>query len=139
MRVLVDTTVWSLALRRRATDLRARDVETVREWAELVREGRVLLPGIVRQEVLSGVAQPSAYQALRRALRAFPDEPVATADHEDAADCFNLCRSRGIAGSTVDMLICALARRRGAAVFTTDRDFDRYRAPLGLHLHTPRG
>jgi hypothetical protein len=47
----------------------------------------------------------------------------------------NLCRTRGIAGSAVDFLICAAAQRRGWEIFTTDRDFERYARVLGLKLY----
>lgn len=138
MRVLVDTSVWSLALRRRPTDLHPSERRIVAEWEELVREGRVLLVGLVRQELLSGVAQRRAYETLRDAMRAFPDEPLETEDHEEAAECFNLCRARGITGTAVDMLLCAVARRRPAAMFTTDTDYGPHARILGLTLHVPR-
>lgn len=135
MKVVVDTSIWSLALRRRTRDLSPFERALVAECAELVREGRVLLPGAVRQELLSGIATAAAFETLRDRLRAFPDVPIDAEDHEDAARCFNACRARGISGSAVDMLLCAIARRSDASVFTTDGDFTRYATPLGLRLH----
>jgi len=49
--VVVDTSVWSLVLRRRAPENSALE----RELAELIREGRVVMVGAIRQELLSGV------------------------------------------------------------------------------------
>jgi predicted nucleic acid-binding protein len=76
MNVLVDTSVWSLALRR-AT---AQDSAVVAELRELIREGRVEIMGAIRQELLSGVREPSQFESLRAHLRAFPDLVLGSAD-----------------------------------------------------------
>ena len=138
MTVLVDTTVWSLALRRRERDLAPRERLLVAEWAELVREGGAGLLGIVRQEVLSGILDADVARRLRDRLRAFPDLEVSTSDHEAAADHFNVCRAHGVQGSPVDFLLCAMALRLEVPLFTTDRDFTRYARILPLRLHDPR-
>jgi predicted nucleic acid-binding protein len=134
LRVLVDTSVWSLALRR------ARPVPTLvaQELAELIREGRVVTIGPIRQELLTGVQGSRQFQILRDHLRAFPDLELETADFEEAADFFNSCRSRGIQGSNTDFLICAVASRRDLAIFTTDGDFSAFRRVLLIKLHEPR-
>lgn len=134
MNVIVDTSVWSLALRR------AKRVgeETVGELSELIEEGRVVLLGPVRQELLSGVKDQAQFQLLRRHLQAFPDLLLETADYEDAASAFNRCRERGIQGSNTDFLICAAALRRDLSIFTTDGDFRHFRRVLKLQLHEPR-
>lgn len=105
------------------------------EWASLVQQGRIALLGIVRQEVLSGVSDAAHFRRLKQALSNFRDEPVLTADHVRAAECFNTCRSRGIQGSPVDFLLCAIAERIAAPIFTTDPDFERYALHLPLRLH----
>jgi predicted nucleic acid-binding protein len=93
-----------------------------------------MLVGVVRQEVLSGTPDAGAFERLREYLRDFLDDPPTVEDYEDAARCDNICRSAGVAASTVDMLICAIARRLGAPVLTVDRDFDRYAAHLSVRL-----
>ena len=138
MNVLVDTTIWSLALRRRPNRLNADETTLVAEWAELVREGRASLLGLVRQEVLSGIAVELEYRRLLHALRAYDDIPVTTTDHERAAADFNRCRSQGIQGSLVDMLIGAVAQRLSLAIFTTDADFGGYVQHLPITLHQVR-
>ena len=55
MNVLVDTSVWSLALRRHAQDLSAAEVSVVGELTELIKEGRTRVIGLVRQGLLSGI------------------------------------------------------------------------------------
>ena len=131
MNVLVDTSVWSLALRRKSAHA---GVE-VRALTELIREGRVLMVGPVRQELLSGIRDKAQFDALRQHLHAFPDESLREADFEQAAACYNRCRERGVQGSNTDFLLCAVALRRKIPVFTTDKDFDRYAAVLGVGLY----
>ena len=134
MKVLVDTSVWSLALRR----TRPAQVAVVRELAEVVREGRVSMIGPVRQELLSGLKELRQFEVLRDHLRAFPDVALDAADFEAAAEAFNRCRAKGVQGSNTDLLICAVAIRRDWAIFTTDSDFPEFARVLPLHLHQPR-
>lgn len=135
MNVLVDTSVWSLSLRRAK---RVADTAS-KELAELIREGRVVMMGPIRQELLSGIKVRSQYELLRDHLRAFSDLTLELADYEDAAEAFNRCRERGIQGSNTDFLICSAALRRELAVYTTDNDFLQYGKVLELELHQPRG
>ena len=134
MKVLVDTSVWSLALRR----AKRVDDSTTGELAELIREGRVVLLGAVRQELLSGIKIKPQFELVQDRLRAFPDLPLESADYEEAATAFNRCRGRGIQGSNTDFLICAAAVRRDLAIYTTDLDFAQYAKVLDLQLHRPR-
>ena len=134
MKVLVDTCVWSLALRR----TRPAPLPVVRELAEVVREGRVSMIGPVRQELLSGLKESHQFEVLRDHLRAFPDVALEAADFEAAAEGLNRCRAKGIHGSNTDLLICAVAIRRDWAIFTTDSDFPEFARVLPLHLHKPR-
>ncbi|MGH9491137.1 MAG: PIN domain-containing protein [Terriglobales bacterium] len=134
MSVLVDTPVWSLALRRPAARLSPSGHGVVEELSRLIHAGEARLIGALRQEVLSGIRNEAQFEKLRLRLRAFPDEPLGTADYEAAARAGRSCRARGLACSGVDMLICAVARARGWAVFTTDGDFQRYARVLSLRL-----
>ncbi len=134
MNVVVDTSVWSLALRRAKRVDSAASVEL----AELIREGRVVMLGAVRQEVLSGMKVKSQFEQLRDHLRAFPDLELQVADYEEAASAFNRCRERGIQGSNTDFLICAVAMQRKLAIYTTCGDFRQYARLLKLALHEPR-
>ena len=134
MMVLVDTPVWSLALRRRRGELNARERRVTLMLAELIREGRAQLMGVVRQELLSGIREEERFKKLRDYLRAFEDPQPQTGDYEEAARMANLCRRQGVAGSTVDFLICALAGRRNWHILTTDRDFARYAKVVGVKL-----
>ncbi len=134
MRVLVDTSVWSLALRRATPQTGLYE----RELRELLREGRVVMMGAIRQELLSGIRDDAQFKQLRGKLRAFRDVGLEREDYEEAARCSNQCRRAGVLGSTVDFLICSVATRRGLAILTLDADFLLYAKVLALKLHQVR-
>lgn len=133
MKVLVDTSVWSLALRRRAPANPAVD-----ELRRLVAHGRAAIVGPIRQELLSGIRDRAVFERLRDHLRAFPDEAITAVDFERAAECFGLCRTKGIQGSNTDFLLCAVAERYRFPILTTDDDFVKFGRVLPLRLHAPQ-
>lgn len=131
MKVLVDTSVWSLALRRGRQSASA----PVVELRHLIADGRVRIIGPIRQEILSGIRDESQFREIEVRLAAFPDLPITTEDHVTAARFFNLCRTKGIQSSNTDVLICAVAIHHKLAIFTTDKDFTLYAAHLPIVLH----
>ncbi len=135
MLVLVDTPIWSLALRRTSTDLNPRELRLTAALRELIRDGRAQLVGPVRQELLSGIRHDNAFAKVRDQLRAFDDPSLDSADYEEAARIHNRCRSRGVSGSAIDFLICAAAFLRNWQIFTTDQDFARYAQAAPLRLY----
>jgi predicted nucleic acid-binding protein len=134
VRVLVDTSIWSLALRRTKTDLSRKEAYAVDLLKELIRDGRVVVIGPVRQEILSGIPDEAQFRKLKAKLRAFEDLGITPDDYELAAEFYNACRKRGVQGSHIDFLICAVAARNQLPVFTLDADFDRHAQPLGISL-----
>jgi predicted nucleic acid-binding protein len=133
--VLVDTSVWSLALRRKTS---SHENVISRELEELVQEGRVRLIGPIRQEILSGIRDQNQFEILKTRLRAFPDVFLQEETFERAAETLNLCRKAGIQGSNTDFVICAVAEENHFAIFTTDKDFLRYQKYSKFLLHKPR-
>src|SRR5215468_5263626 len=119
MLVIADTSMWSLALRRRSEDLSAAQASLVDMLRELIREGRIQMLGPIRQELLSGIREELAFKKIRDYLRAFDETVLETLDYEEGAQISNRCRARGIAGSPTDFVLCAAAHRRGSAIFTT--------------------
>ena len=134
MKVLVDTSVWSLALRRRSPADPAVD-----ELRRLIVTGRAAIIGPIRQEVLSGIRDAGAFERLRDRLGAFPDEPLTPADYERAAECFNACRAKGLQGSNTDFLLCAVSERHRMPLLTTDGDFLLYGTVIPVALHAFAG
>lgn len=134
MNVLVDATVWSAALRRKS----GQPEPCVAELTALIGEGRVVMLGAIRQEILSGVKLKEQFRELRNRLRAFEDLGVDTVDYENAAACYNECRGKGIQGSDTDFLLCAVSLRRDLPIFSDDGDFDHYARAIGVKLHRSR-
>jgi predicted nucleic acid-binding protein len=97
-----------------------------------LRKNASAIIGPIRQELLSGVRTPEAFQRLRDALRPFDDEHLKREDFERAAEHFNTCRARGIQGSNTDFLLCAVAERRDLPILT---DFARFASLLPIQLH----
>lgn len=126
MKILVDTSVWSLALRRRKTAvLSAEEQRLTRLLAEAIRNGQVVMIGPIRQELLSGIKDQPQFEKIKRVLQAFRDEPLDTSDYEEAARLYNLCRNKGAECGPVDILICAAAARRGWNVLANDAGMER--------------
>jgi predicted nucleic acid-binding protein len=138
MNTLVDTSVWSFALRRKPADLSEAERAVVTELSELAKEGRVRIIGPVRQELLSGIKTEAQYEKLRVVLQDFPDEPLQTRDYESAAKASNDWRTKGVVVSAVDVLICATALARDWNIYTTDPNFRNYAKILPIRLHKPR-
>jgi predicted nucleic acid-binding protein len=134
MQVLVDTSVWSLALRRNARPADASGQATLAALKDLIADARAMMIGPVRQELLSGIKDPAQFNRVRDALAAFPDEPLTTQDFECAAQFFNSCKSQGIQGSHIDFLICAVAARLKLPVFSLDQDFIHFQKCLTVAL-----
>lgn len=134
MRILVDTSVWSEALRR------SKKVESdiVREFRSLILEHRVEIIGPIRQELLSGIREDAQFEKLEKHLAAFPDLNLTMDDYVMAAKFYNKCRVKGIQGSNTDFLICAAVVRRKLSIYTTDQDFTRFAKHLPLELHKTR-
>jgi predicted nucleic acid-binding protein len=133
--ILVDTPVWSLALRRKGDERSSKEHRMLDALRELIREGRAQMIGSIRQELLSGIRDEQQFLKLRDRLRAFEEPTLQANDYETAAAMSNQCRARGIAGSPVDFLICAVARSRGWQILTTDLDFAHYARILLLKLY----
>lgn len=136
--MIVDTPVWSLALRRSRANLNPQESILAYELGQLAGEGRALLLGSIRQELLSGIRDRNAFDRLRQYVSGFEDEALTVEDYEEAALSHNRCRSAGIAGSLADFQICAVALRHGLPIFTTDQDFGHYARQLPLTFHQPR-
>ena len=93
MMVLVDTFVWSLALRRKQADLSRGEQDLKTGLQELVQDGRAQIVGPVRQELLSGIRAEETFRKVRDALRAFDEHQLRIQDYEEAARMSNICRA----------------------------------------------
>jgi len=129
MKVLVDTCIWSQVLRHKSPD---RDLS--QKLQELIRTARIAIIGPIRQELLSGISQSKQFNELKETLSCFEDIPLNTEHYEKAAEFCNICRRKGVQGSTIDFLICAVAIMENLVIFTVDKDFENYKKHLPLRL-----
>jgi predicted nucleic acid-binding protein len=122
MKVIVDSCVWSLLFRRRnTTALSGEEQMNLKSLTEAIGDGRAVIIGPIRQEVLSGIGDLAQFEKLRNSIAAFPDEPLTTSHYEEAVRLFNLCRSRGVECGSTDILICAVAARMQCSILTYDQ------------------
>jgi len=135
MKIIVDTCIWSLALRRNTVE----DNSYIEELKNLIEEIRVQLIGPIRQELLSGIKLKKQFDTLKLNLEAFADIELESQDYELAAEYFNAARKKGIQGSNTDFLICAISSRRKMPILTTDKDFTNFQSVFPVSLHVPRG
>lgn len=131
MKVLADTSVWSLALRRN----KSKNLDITTELKHLIDDARVQMIGSIRQELLSGIKSLSQFNKLKQYLSAFPDLPLNEEAYELAAHFFNECRQEGIQGSNIDFLICSVSKLFDIPIFTTDKNFLQYKKLLPIKLH----
>ncbi len=133
MSLLVDTSVWSRALRT--------DADPCPEVFHLARSLRaretVLTTGLVLQELLQGFHGPSAEGAIVRRFAALPFVPPERDDHIAAARLRNHCRRQGVQVGTIDALLAQLCIRHEAVLLTADRDFDGIAQHTALAIWSP--
>ena len=130
MKYLVDTSIWSLAFRRREQT----HEKAVALLSELVNRQQAILCGPVRQELLSGIKHPEQFKLLKSRLRCFDDLIISTEDYELAAEFYNICRSKGIQGSNTDFLLCAISVNNTLTLLTSDGDFLLFKKHLKFKL-----
>ena len=136
MKVLIDTSVWSQALRRQSAEASSTAQERVVDvLKELIHDSRIAMLGPVRQELLSGVKTQKQFETLQQILSVFSDEPLRSQDYEQAAKNLNQCRQGGVQGSNTDFLICAVSMSREWPVYSLDKDFEQYKKHLAFKIY----
>ena len=122
MKVIVDTCVWSLSLRRRdMTRMNAQELQILAQLREAIKDGLAIIIGPVRQEILSGIRDRAHFIKTVGLLDPFLDEEVLSTDYVEAARLYNLCQDHGVQCGPVDILICAIAARNRYGILTSDQ------------------
>ena len=120
MTLLVDTSVWSLALRR---DAAGNEPEVLALREALMGSDVVVTTGLVLQELLQGFSGPTAREQLVERFASLPLLQPDREDHIAAADLRNACRRAGVQLGTVDALLAQLCMRHDLTLLSTDKDF----------------
>lgn len=120
MRVLVDTSVWSLALRRRSSAVNPEAVIL----QTLIEQGEdIFLLGVILQEILQGVRNPKDFSRLKEHLSEFPLIELTREDYIKASELKNYLAKKGKQAGTIDALIASAAISYGCFLLTADQDF----------------
>ncbi|USE35199.1 PIN domain-containing protein [Endozoicomonas sp. SCSIO W0465] len=130
--VLVDTCVWSAALRRRNAESVPKEAILLQR---LIRQHRAVMIGPILQEVLTGIKHEAQFTRLCDKLSAFELLPISEMDYISAATQANICRRHGVQGSHTDFLIATMAIKHQIPVLTTDKDFIHYRKHIPVVLY----
>ena len=131
--IVLDTSVLSLFYRRWKPGPPAHPIVPVLQGL-IDRQAPLYIPGIVTQEILSGVRTDAQFRDLKWNIEGFPALLANSADHVLAAEISNHCRQRGFATSVADCLIAALTIQKQGELMTTDKDFERIAACCDLRL-----
>jgi len=107
---------------------------SLKNYVIWIDEQQVVMLGVIRQEILSGIQHQEQFERIRNKLRPFPDYPITTTDFETAAEFFNRCRTKGIQGSDTDFLICAVANAYDFRIMTFDKDFEYFSKHIDLKV-----
>ena len=134
MELFVDTSVWSLALRR---DVPAAQPVVERLRTALETGEGVFTTGLVLQELLQGFQGPRARDAILERFAPLPTLVPDRTDHVEAADLRNTCRRDGLQVGAIDALLVQLCLRYELLMLSTDRDFELMAPSVGLRLWGP--
>ena len=122
MSLFVDTSTWSLALRRDARVV----APEVRALVRAIELGEAIFTtGLVLQELLQGFSGPKARSQILDRFSALPLIVPDRDDHVEAAELRNRCRRAGMQIGTIDALLAQLCVRHELTMLSTDQDFKR--------------
>ena len=131
MSLFVDTSVWSLALRRDQPQ-EGREVKLLHR---ALSEGiAIFTTGLVLQELLQGFLGAKASSQIIERFGALPFIIPDKADYIQAAEIRNKCRRKGIQTGTIDVLLAQLCLRHELELLTTDNDFNYISKVFPLNL-----
>ena len=136
MTFLVDTSVWSLALRRDA-EATAPEVHALKE--ALLGADVVVTTGLILQELLQGIVGPKAVATIVERFAALPLIQPDRDDHIAAAALRNHCRRAGVQIGTVDALLAQICIRHDLVLLSTDKDFVHMAKHCPLRVWKPLG
>ena len=127
MNILVDTSVWSLALRRNSS---ADHPEVIR-LKHALQGDTIFSTGLILQELLQGFNGPKAKKKIIEIFARLPLITPERKDHIEAADLKIKLRQKGVQTGTIDVLLAQLCIRHGLSLLSKDKDF------VHIGRHTP--
>jgi predicted nucleic acid-binding protein len=129
--LFVDTSVWSLALRRDAPP----SAVEARTLIRAIESGETIVStGLVLQELLQGFSGPKARAEILDRFAAVPLIVPNRDDHIHAAELRNHCRRSGVQAGTIDALFAQLCIEHDLEMLTSDQDFRHIAGCCALRL-----
>jgi predicted nucleic acid-binding protein len=129
--IFVDTSVWSLALRRGVPS----PAKEVRALIQMIEAGETILTtGLVLQELLQGFSGPRNREQILDRFSAVPLLIPTRDDHVAAADLRNRCRRAGVQVETIDAILAQLCLHHDLIMLSTDNDFKRIATQCALKV-----
>ena len=120
MKLLIDTSVWSEALRRKDKSLNSSE-SVIRKIID--NNDEIVVTGIILTEILSGISNPKLFAEIKKILNDFSYLETVKDDYIYAAELRNKCRQKGITAGSYDFLIASVAIRNKLILVTFDKDF----------------
>jgi len=117
---IIDTSVWSEALRRKKNTVNSSET-AVRKIIE--NDDEIVIPGIIIQEILTGISNEKLFREIKDILDDFAYLDITKKDYIYASELSNECRSKGITAGSIDFLIASAAIRNELELVTFDKDF----------------
>jgi hypothetical protein len=133
LNIFVDSSVWSLALRRDAPG----GPFVAQLTGAVYANDQIFTTGLVLQEILQGVYGPRQRDQIIARLASLPLLAPDWNDHLHAAELFNRCRRAGIQVESVDTLFAQLCLRHDLTMLTADRDFHHMARHCPLKIWKP--
>jgi predicted nucleic acid-binding protein len=131
--IFVDTSVWSVAFRRKQESA---DIHIINQLKNLIeKDESLIVSGIVFQELLSGLKEESQFNRMYQLITGFTILLANESQHKLAAQISNNCRRNGVATSTSDCLIAAMTIGYNSQLLTIDKDFTYMAAYCDLKLY----
>ena len=116
--ILVDTSSWIHLLRPDGDAVVRARVE------HALRDGAACWCPIVRLELWNGASGDRDQKVLRDFERVLPELAIDEAVWDEACSIARRARAKGVTVPATDILVFACANRHGAALETSDSDFD---------------
>jgi len=121
LKFIIDTSVWSLALRKKGPS----NHTSVKKLFQLLDEGeQIFITGTILQEILQAFKSEATVKKVANHLESVPLIVLDRDDYAKAASVHRRCASKGISVSTTDCQISQAAITNNCLLLSTDRDFE---------------
>ena len=131
MKILVDTSVWSEALRRKKNKI---DSGHSFLFQLINNDEHIILTGIILLEILSGITDNKLFNKIKNILQDFEFVEPEKEDYIYSTELRNNLKKKGISSGAIDFLIASIAIRNEFYLVSYDKDFQNISTHSDLKL-----